>query len=515
MSGAKVPPLTDHAYQALKGKPLREMTSTEHAQVAVLNGCQKRPIYTSNIDGSKVAGTCGATRWSDCTYCASLYAEDVRHLMHVGATAKGREHAYDVIFLTLTAPSFGLVHTAAAFSFEDELFDGGQKRLTEDDKRCGCKKLHRPKEGLQGCPRFPAKYDYVGQVRFNANLSGLWDAFLKSLNKKLKRNGMVGTAPFVRVLELQSRLALHVHAVLLVPRYVVEAMGGEEGFKKELEDSATVGYNPRDGGAPIHWGKQKKTIVHQALDPDASDEEKTKWLSQRSGMLKYLAKYASKGLGVNHSKLSWPQKAHLKRLADVARRMVSAEKQEALSRIDEDDPDRVLKEARVHWKYYRIAESGGCRARVFTKNRAWTTETLQDRRSDRAKHRVEEASSEASDDVAVPEPSEEVESTVEDSIPQGFLLNAATGELIPRWEMTGSVRLPTIETIRIFDGYSPEQRQRILSPEPLPTMTLTEKSKCREEWLQRRAENRVHGSVEKPARSSGRRQPGNRSKVST
>lgn len=218
---------------------------------------------------------------------------------------------------------------------------------------------------------------------------------------------------------------------------------------------------------------------------------------------------------MNHVTLSVPQKNHLKRLAEVARRMVSAEKQEALSRIDEDDPDRVLKEARVNWKYYRIAESGGCRARVFTKNNAWTTETLQDRRNDRAQHRVEKEDSETSDEVAVPQPPIKVEATVEDSIPDGFLLNVTTGELMPKWEMTGSVRLPTIEAIRIFDGYSPEQRQRIFSSDQLPVMTLAEKSKQREEWYQRRAGNGARSSVEKPARSSGKRQPGNRTKTST
>jgi hypothetical protein len=500
VSGSAVPQLKEGQYEALRKKPLREMSTEEHAQMRPFNGCQRKRVIRSNLDGSVVTGNCGATRWQECTYCAGLYAGDVRHLMHKGASAEDRQFDNDVVFLTLTAPSFGPVHTAPAFSFEDEVFKRGQEKR----KRCMCGAFHKPEEGMQGVPLNAARNKDEEQVRFNANVSGILEAFLKSLNKKLKRLGLVGTLPYVRVLELQARLVLHVHAVLLVPHWLIVAMGGENAFREVVEKTAAaVTYQPKNGGKPIEWGDQTKTVIHPALDRGASVEEEIQWLERRSAMLKYLAKYASKGLGVNPAELSDKQKSHLRRLVSVARGMVRAEKEEALAKIDPADPDLVLKQARVHKKFFRIAESGGCRARVFSKNRAWTEETLQDRREDRSIHRSAES------EEVVEQKTEHVAPKETEVVPPGWLLIRETGELIPKWVNVACVKLPTVADIQDFGSYTPEKLQRIFRPAPPRPLTWREKLRTTS------PDNDPPTKRGPEPRKSGRRQQGIRSKVST
>jgi hypothetical protein len=500
VSGYEVPQLKEGEYEVLRRKPLREMSTEEHSQMKPFNGCQRKRVIRSNSDGSVVTGNCGASRWQECTYCAGLYAGDVRHLMHKGASVKGRQFDNDIVFLTLTAPTFEPVHTAPVFSFEDEVFKRGQEKKV----RCRCGAFHTPKEGMQGVPLNPSRYKYVEQVRFNANLSGLLEAFLKSLNKKLKRLGLIGTLAYVRVLELQARLVLHVHAVLLVPHWLIVAMGGEDAFREVVETTAAAAtYQPNDGGNPIEWGDQTKTIIHPALEPGATPGDEIQWLERRSAMLKYLAKYASKGLGVNHAELSGSQKGHLKRLVSVAREMVRAEKEEALIRIDPDDPDLVLKQARVHKKFFRIAESGGCRARVFSKNRAWTEETLQDRREARSNHLSAE-----SEDAGPEETKGEAPKETE-VVPPGWLLIRETAELIPQWVNVACVKLPTVADLQDFGSYTPEKLQRIFRPDPLRPLSWLEKMRITS------PDNDPPAKHGPELRKSGRRRPGDRSKAST
>lgn len=447
MSRHTVPALAPGQFESLSTKPVTDLSTEEHLQMAPFNGCQRRRILRSNVDGAIVKSNCGATRWQDCTYCATLYAGDVRHLMHEGASAPGRQFGSDLVFLTLTAPSYGPVHSAPKFSFADEVFKGRQPK----PKKCRCGKSHRPEEGMQGVPLNPTRYRYTDHVRFNSNVSGIMDATLKSLNKRLRRFGLQGTLPYIRVLEMQARFAVHVHMVLLVPVRVLVRLGGSQELRRLVEVTAkSTRYNPQDGSEPIAWGREMKTIIHSALDKEADTQVRSRWLERRSAMLKYLAKYSAKGLGTNYPTLSKAQKAHHRMLANIARERLRPEKDAAYSRIADDDPERTLKQARVTKKFYRIAEAAGCRARVFSKNSAWTGTTLQDRRKQRSDH-LRQTQSQA------PTDSEPV-------TPTGTVLDTTTGELIPEWEGVAFVRLTTIARIQLFESYAPCDLARMFAP---------------------------------------------------
>ncbi len=90
------------------------------SRVASVGYCA-RPVHLSGRDntGRTVAamGRCKNRRAAVCPSCSDLYAGDTWHLVHAGVTGEATLNLPDTIaghpmvFATLTAPSFGAVHT--------------------------------------------------------------------------------------------------------------------------------------------------------------------------------------------------------------------------------------------------------------------------------------------------------------------------------------------------------------------------------------------------------------------
>jgi len=110
---------------------------------------------------------CGNRRASQCPSCARLYTADTFHLIRAGGTG-GKTVLTTVtsnplVFATLTAPSFGAVHT------------GGRCHPGHPGRRCphgrplSCGVIHAEgadgrSAGLLGEPVCPDCYDYRSQV---------------------------------------------------------------------------------------------------------------------------------------------------------------------------------------------------------------------------------------------------------------------------------------------------------------------------------------------------------------
>jgi hypothetical protein len=155
---------------------------TWRAQVDTTKGCAA-PIHLTGSsavldrDGAVLlerAGTvlapCGNRREAVCPACSDRYAADAFHLLRAGlagddskgvpATVTDRPRA----FLTLTAPSFGPVHT---------------RKVTARGVvvPCRCGERHHVDDPRIGCATDPDTYDYEGAVLWQAHAGKLWARF--------------------------------------------------------------------------------------------------------------------------------------------------------------------------------------------------------------------------------------------------------------------------------------------------------------------------------------------------
>ena len=143
------------------------------AQVEATGGCAEpvRLAGHSEIrdrDGAvlverwgEILAPCGNRRASVCPACSDRYAGDAFHLLRAGLAGGAKDVPTTVTdkpraFLTLTAPSFGPVHT---------------RRTTPAGRAipCGCGERHHPDDPRIGSPLDPDTYDYVGAVLWQAH----------------------------------------------------------------------------------------------------------------------------------------------------------------------------------------------------------------------------------------------------------------------------------------------------------------------------------------------------------
>lgn len=185
----------------------------EHQTAARRLGPCIRPLRTHHADGTVLVIRCRNRRAAVCPSCSALYRLDARHLLVAGLVG-GKDTPTVVavrprVFVTLTAPSFGKVHTGQT---------GGRPR------RChpSCGAWHPAGDRLLGTALDVEQYDYVGQVLFNAHAGALWAAFTTTTRRALAADAGVTRAQavrrvrvvFAKVAEFQTRGVVHLHAVI-------------------------------------------------------------------------------------------------------------------------------------------------------------------------------------------------------------------------------------------------------------------------------------------------------------
>ena len=157
------------------------------AQVQATGGCAA-PIHLSGSsqildrDGAVLlerAGTvlapCGNRRAAVCPACSDRYAADAYHLLRAGLAGDDQKGVPTTVvehprsFLTLTAPSFGPVHT---------------RTLTRRGHviPCRCGDRHHPTDPRLGAAVDPDTYDYTGAVLWQAHAGQLWARFTIALD---------------------------------------------------------------------------------------------------------------------------------------------------------------------------------------------------------------------------------------------------------------------------------------------------------------------------------------------
>ncbi|MGH3968815.1 MAG: replication initiator, partial [Mycobacterium sp.] len=144
------------------------------------------PVQSSAYDpdlGRRVAVMirCGNRRAAICPSCSDLYAADTWQLVHAGA--QGGHHGMPEttanrpqVFATLTAPSFGAVHTSSGRSglSDTVCHPAGGKSRCPHGKALRCNVIHAGDDDEVGQPLCADCYDYTGHVSFNWHAPELW-----------------------------------------------------------------------------------------------------------------------------------------------------------------------------------------------------------------------------------------------------------------------------------------------------------------------------------------------------
>lgn len=275
---------------------------------------------------------CNNRRAQICPSCSDLYARDTWQLVHAGTTGGHHDIPAAVaerpqVFVTLTAPSYGPVHTTERAGdtrhqvCRDHHRTGGYRRCPHG-KPLWCSTIHGEGDIHVGQPICGDCYDYIGHVLFTWHLPELWRRFTITLRRTLRRELRAqGADPdavrvsFIKVVELQARLIPHIHALIRLDPPDSDNHGDEDWpapvTATELaaiiqQAARTVAVTVTDSSSDtatrvIRFGTQ--VDAQPINNPHASaDSSAVQESSPHGGVLpgrrvaRYLAKYVTKSL---------------------------------------------------------------------------------------------------------------------------------------------------------------------------------------------------------------------------
>jgi hypothetical protein len=250
---------------------------------------------------------CGNRREAVCPSCAERYRGDAYQLIAAGLRGgKGVPETvteHPALFVTLTAPSFGLVHSRPLGP------DGTPRRcrprrdapVCPHGFRLSCGRVHDEDDPCVGEPLCGECFDHAGAVVWNNALGELWRRTTIYLPRALARlTGMTQKAlrelvrvSYVKVAEYQRRGLVHLHVVIrldrAMPAYRAEEIKAPPGrFGVELLEDALrcvldevqAPLPDELGGGTVGWGGE---LDVRRLGVD-----------ERREVAGYLAKYATK-----------------------------------------------------------------------------------------------------------------------------------------------------------------------------------------------------------------------------
>jgi hypothetical protein len=198
-----------------------------HARRCSVDGVTGEILDGTGSDGLVLA-RCGNRRAMVCPSCSHTYKGDMWHLLHAGvAGGKGVPEsvgAHPMVFATLTAPSFGPVHTTRS----DRGRGPARCRPRRQQERCrhgrllSCGKVHAEGDRRLGRPLCAECYDYTAHVVWQWHAPELWRRFTIALRRTLARVlGMTQRRfsellrlSYARVAEFQRRGVVHFHALV-------------------------------------------------------------------------------------------------------------------------------------------------------------------------------------------------------------------------------------------------------------------------------------------------------------
>jgi hypothetical protein len=352
-----------------------------------------------------VLAPCGNRRAAVCPACSDRYAADAYHLLRAGLAGDESKSVpatvveHPRVFLTLTAPSFGPVHT---------------RKVTRRGHviPCRCEDRHHPEDPRLATPVDPEAYDYVGAVLWQAHVGMLWARFTTTLRRAVAAVLGVGAREFpgharlsyAKVAEYQRRGLVHFHAVVRLDGPDGPADPPPAGLTHDALHSAittaaraaTLTTTRPDGTSLVlGWGTQldlRPVTPSAGRHIESPDGEMTD-----AALAGYIAKYATKGTGATET-ADRPIRdlTHLEHLVVIPhhRRMI-----DTTWHLGDLDQYQAL-------NLHRWAHMLGFRGHFMTKSRAYSvtfTAIRTERRTWRLRHDLDQlaADTDNGDDIPV------------------------------------------------------------------------------------------------------------------
>ncbi len=169
---------------------------------------------------------CGNRRAHVCPACSRVYARDTFELVRSGVvggkTVPTTVAASPLLFVTLTAPSFGLVHGVRENGKRCRPRSSDRVETCPHGVRLACQRVHDEDEPQVGAPLCPGCYDWTGAVVWQWHAPELWRRTTIAVSRHLATAlGLSETAArkvaslqFVKVAEYQARGLIHFHAMI-------------------------------------------------------------------------------------------------------------------------------------------------------------------------------------------------------------------------------------------------------------------------------------------------------------
>ncbi|ETK33391.1 replication initiator [Microbispora sp. ATCC PTA-5024] len=328
---------------------------------------------------------CKTRRASRCPACAETYRADTYHLIRAGLVGgKGVPEsvtAHPCLFLTLTAPSFGTVHTRRQNN--GSVLPCHPRRDAQPcphGRALSCTTRHGADDDHLGEPLCPDCYDYTGSVLFNALAPLLWKRFTDALRRHLAKLGGLTlrdmreqlVVSFAKVAEYQRRGVVHLHAVIRldgpagpVSPPLAWATLDLLGHAVRHAASVVTATPPTLDGEPtqvLRWGQQID-VRPIRMDGELTDQ----------AVAGYVAKYATKAaecVGTLDRRIVPTEDLDALPVRDHARRLIAeCLRLSALDRLDE-------------LRLSRWAHMLGFRGHFSTRSRRYST-TLGEIRAER------------------------------------------------------------------------------------------------------------------------------------
>lgn len=295
---------------------------------------------------------CRNRRATVCPSCSRTYAADTWQLVAAGLRGgKGLPAsvaAHPRAFATLTAPSFGPVHTIHLSGAPCQHAD---KKTCRHGVDLNCVDIHRPGEAVVGTPVCPKCFDYRGLVMFNALAPKLWARTVIEIRRRLAALSEISVRQvhstvrlsYTKVAEYQRRGAIHLHAVFRLDARSTEAapqappapfddpnllLAAIHSAARRVSIEVPVAEDRNSIPTVVRWGSQLDVAVIGSSQPEQTtngDPAAPQHSTPARAVANYLAKYVTKalpehGIVADHGDTN-PYRRHVRQIHRTCRQL--------------------------------------------------------------------------------------------------------------------------------------------------------------------------------------------------
>lgn len=268
-------------------------------------GEMRSVLDTADQPGGALLVSCRNRRATVCPACSDTYRGDAWQLIAAGLRGgKGVPVAvagHPRVFVTLTAPSFGPVHSRREHEGRSRRCRPRRSGVCLHGMPNGCRNRHGTGDPMLGQPLCDGCFDYAGAVLWNAHAGALWNRTVIGVRRVLARTagvnsrsfGAVARVSYVKVVEYQSRGVVHLHVVLRLdgpeggstpPPSVLDVDVFCQAVRRAAASASVSFMLPSGTESKSNWGAQ---LDVRPLTAATEGEPET-------AVAGYIAKYATK-----------------------------------------------------------------------------------------------------------------------------------------------------------------------------------------------------------------------------